>query len=118
MSSKNHRKDVRVLTKSLSDYEKAELIAKEKKHEVILNAIKSYQTEEDRNNFVKELERTCFSKTKTQHIKKTFENFNEDSMKNNMKVVKEIIEGETHIECIRKQNEGFFTNIANVLPIK
>lgn len=118
MSSKKHQKDVQILIKSLTDYEKAELVAKEKKREVILNTIKMYQSEKEREKFIEQLESTCFSPTKREHIKKAFENFNEDEMKNDMKIITEIIEGETHIECLRKKNEGFFTNIANGLTKK
>lgn len=113
MPPETHKLDCKQTKKEIDAYESCLLASQTHQRQVALNVIAAFKTKEERDEFIKKLEETFFSKDKTEHIKNLFDNFNEDSLKNNINIVSEIIEGEEHIDYFEHQNTGFFTKIAN-----
>ena len=113
MTPTRHKLDCKQTKKELEAYEKSLLATKNHQRQVALNVINAFNTQEERDEFIQKLENTCFSKSKTEHIKNLFDDFNEDTLKKNINVISEILEGEEHIDYFEKQNTGFFTKIAN-----
>ncbi len=90
--------------------------AKEKKEniesEMVNEVIKMFQDENERNLFISEAQKYCFSDDKIATMRSVFDNFNQDNITYNF--IEDVIDADRHIQ--EHKRESFFSLISNVIP--
>ena len=112
MASKRSKREINSLIDEFDEYNKHVVDLDNERKQLITDVFNVYLEDSKQESLIEDLEKTCFSKVKTEKIKTAFSKYDTDAIDFN--VVQTIVEAEKHIRQHSKE-EGFFSAIANIL---